>query len=80
MKNNNTRSVIARIGAYALHSKYSSRELTASARKTFLDRFEREVDPERVLDPAERARRAKSAKSAYFTRLALRSANARRAS
>jgi hypothetical protein len=66
-----------RIGAYALHARYDSRELTAPARKAFLDRFEREVDPEGKLPEEERARRAEYAKRAYFTRLALQSAQAR---
>jgi hypothetical protein len=43
-----------------------------------LDRFERQVDPDGELPPAERARRAGHARKAYFTRLALRSAQARR--
>ena len=43
-----------------------------------LDRFEREVDPDGVLSPEERARRAGHARKAYFTRLALQSAKARR--
>jgi hypothetical protein len=41
-------------------------------------RFEREVDPEGVLPPHERAKRAENAKAAYFKRLALKSAKARR--
>jgi len=40
------RSLRGRIGAHALHAKYDSRELTASARGAFLDRFERQVDPD----------------------------------
>lgn len=48
------------------------------ARKAFMERFDREVDPDGVLDPAERARRAEHAKTAYFSRLALRSTRARR--
>ncbi len=43
-----------------------------------LDCFERQVDPDGSLSPAERARRAGLARKAYFTRLALRSAQARR--
>ena len=43
-----------------------------------LDRFEREVDPDGVLPPQERAQRAEHAKKAYFARLALASAKARR--
>ena len=68
----------ARIAAYVLHSTRDSREVTAPARRAFLNRFEREVDPDRVLSIAERARRAQAARKAYFTRLALKSAQARR--
>lgn len=51
---------------------------TAPAREAFLERFEREVDPDGVLDPVERSRRAESKRKAYFARLALKSARARR--
>lgn len=51
---------------------------TAPARSAFLARFEREVDPDGQLDPAERAKRADNARSAYFRELALKSARARR--
>src|SRR3712207_7537011 len=51
---------------------------TAPARRALLDRFERQVDPDGVLSPVERARRAGHARKAHFTRLALRSAQARR--
>ncbi len=51
---------------------------TAKARQAAHDRFENDVDPEGVLMPAERARRAASARKAYFARLALKSAQARR--
>lgn len=71
------RSVSARVGAFALHARFDSRQLTAPGRRAFLSRFEREVDPEGVLPVAERARRAESARSAYFTSLALKSAKAR---
>ena len=50
---------------------------TAPARHAALARFEREVDPDSVLPPKERQRRAASARKAYFTRLALKSAKAR---
>jgi hypothetical protein len=43
---------------------------TAPARRAFDDRFDREVDPEGVLDPTERARRAGYAKREYYARLA----------
>ena len=72
-----SRSLVARIGAHALHSQYDSRELSAAGRAKFMSRFLDEVDPERVLPEAERLRRAEHAKSAYFCRLALKSAKAR---
>lgn len=50
---------------------------TAKARQAALDRFEREVDPDGELSPAERAKRAENARKAYFARLALKSARAR---
>lgn len=52
---------------------------TEKARKAALDRFERQVDPDGTLPPAERAKRAENARKAYFSRLALKSAQARRA-
>lgn len=67
-----------RLGAYVTHSRHDSRAITAAARKTFLERFEREVDPDGALPPDERRRRAEHARKAYFTRLQLKSAQARR--
>ncbi len=72
------RSLQSRIAAHTLHSKVDATAHTAPARKAFLERFEREVDPEGVLPLGERRRRAEHARKAYFTRLALRSAQARR--
>jgi hypothetical protein len=51
---------------------------TWPARQKFLQRFEREVDPDGVLPPDERRRRAEHAKRAYMLRLAKRAVNARR--
>ena len=67
----------ARLAAHTLHAKTDSRAHTKPARQAFLDRFEREVDPDDVLSPTERRRRATQARKAYFTRLALRSSRAR---
>jgi hypothetical protein len=39
------RSARSRIAAHTLHSKYDSKVLTAPGRRAFLERFEREVDP-----------------------------------
>ena len=68
----------ARIGGLALAAQRNSRAYTAKARASFLNRFEREVDPDSLLPSAERQRRAAAAKKLYFARLALRSAKARR--
>jgi hypothetical protein len=51
---------------------------TASARSAAMARFEAQVDPDGVLSAAERSRRADHARKAYFTQLALKSAQARR--
>lgn len=51
---------------------------TAPARAGLDARFEAEVDPDGILDPAERARRVASKRRAYFKRLALQSARSRR--
>jgi len=66
------------MAAHALHARVTDPAAHAApARKVFLSRFEREVDPKGVLEPQERARRAEHAKKAYFTRLALASSKAR---
>ena len=53
--------------------------MTENARRAFLDRFEREVDPDGLLSVEERRRRADHARRAHMLRLALWSAQARRA-
>lgn len=65
----------ARLAAHTMHARGSTN--TASARRAFDERFENEVDPDRTLTPAVRAKRAAHARSAYFTKLALASARAR---
>lgn len=72
------RTMRARLAAHTLHANVDSSEHTKPARKAFLERFEDEVDPDRTLPRKERLRRAEQAKKAYFTRLALKSAQARR--
>jgi hypothetical protein len=68
------------MAAHLLHAQISDpAEHTAPARAAFLSRFEREVDPEGILDPKERARRAEHVKKAYFIKLALASRKARAA-
>ncbi len=62
-----------RMGGFILHARYDSHEITAPARKAFLDRFEREADPAGVLVPEERARRGQQLLRAHMTRLAYKS-------
>jgi hypothetical protein len=73
------RALRARLGAYVMHGRNDARETTAKARAAFLARFERQADPDGVLPAAERQRRAQQLRRAYFARLALASAKARRA-
>ena len=71
------RSLRARLAAHSKWANTDPVEGTAAARKAALDRFEKQVDPDGTLQPAERARRATHARKAYFTKLALKSAQAR---
>ena len=71
------RSLRARIGAYSLHASHDPKQITANARRAFMDRFLREVDPEGELNIEEREIRAAYAKKAYFAKLALKSARKR---
>ena len=64
------RSQRARIAALARHSRTDGHAATQPAREAFLARFERQVDPDNRLDPAERARRAEAAKREHFQRMA----------
>jgi hypothetical protein len=73
----------ARLGAHALHSQYDSKAISQAAREASPGSdgyWERQVDPDGTLDPAERRRRAGHAKRAHFIKLALKSAQARRRS
>jgi hypothetical protein len=70
------RTLQARLAAHALHAQGGTN--TGPARQAFRDRFDREVDPEGILPPAERQRRAEHARKAFYTRMALKSAQARR--
>lgn len=72
-------SLSARLAAHSLHARVEGRAHTAPARAAFLNRFEREVDPDGVLPVEERERRAEHARKAYFSRLALASSKARAA-
>ena len=73
------RSLRARLAAYAMHARHDARQTTANGRAAFLARFDREVDPDGVLEPEERRRRAEQARRAYFARLSLAAVKARQA-
>ena len=73
------RALRGRIGAFALHARHDPRATTAAARLAFSGRFVDLVDPERTLPEDERGRRVEAARKAYFTRLAYRSVQSRRA-
>jgi hypothetical protein len=68
-----------RIGAHVTHGRHDSKELTAPARSRFLKRFEVAADPEGLLPPDERRRRASHLLAAHMQKLALLSARSRRA-
>ena len=69
------RKLVGRIAALKMHA--AGRTNTAPAREAFLSRWGREVDPEGLLSPEERERRASFARRAYFAELALQSARTR---
>lgn len=73
------RSIRAQIASHESWARTTDRAArTANARKAALDRFEQQVDPDGILPPAERARRAEHARKAHFLRMAYKSAQVRR--
>ena len=69
----------ARIAANVRWAKCEDRTTaTAPARRAAQSRWEREVDPDGVLTPEERSKRAESAQKAHMARMAFNSAKARR--
>ncbi len=73
------RSLRARAAAHFRWANEPDRAAaTAAAREGLQARFEKQVDPNNVLDPVERAKRAESARRAYFADLTRKSIAARR--
>lgn len=69
---NSIKATAGRIGAHTRWAKEPDRRAaTAPARKGFRARFEREVDPDGTLSPAELAIRTDHAISAHMGRLAM---------
>ena len=73
-----TARLAGRIGAHTQHARHDPRLTTAAARRAFMARFDRDVDPDGLLPETERQRRAESLRKAYFARLQFLSAQARR--
>jgi hypothetical protein len=68
-----------RIGGLRTHARHDSVKHLAPARRAFLARFEKLVDPDGVLPAAERHKRAQRERRAFMLELAAKSAEARRA-
>jgi hypothetical protein len=71
--------MLGRIGGLTTAATSDMRARGARGQAAFNARFEDEVDPDRKLSPAERARRADLARRRYFARIALKSARTRSA-
>lgn len=72
MSDPTTRKLAAQVAAHALWAGTTDRAAqTSAARDAMQRRFEDEVDPTRSLPEDERIRRAKHARSAHMSRLAL---------
>jgi hypothetical protein len=67
-----------KLGAWSRLAREDPVSMTEKARSAFLASFEREVDPDGVLPPAERSRRAEYARKSYYARLAAASARKRK--
>ncbi|MBA2756351.1 MAG: hypothetical protein H0U37_02765 [Chloroflexi bacterium] len=69
------RKLRARAAAHALHAQGGTNTKAGTA--AFLERFERQVDPDGRLTPEERTRRAAHARRSYMTSLALKASRTR---
>lgn len=78
MATSDERRRAARIGGLSLHLHGNSKAISERARRGLEARFRREVDPDGVLPPDELEKKLKQAKRLHFTRLAHKSAAARR--
>ena len=73
------RALIARIASHASWARTEDRTArTAPARAGLMEKFRQQVDPDGVLDPGERERRAESARRAFYLDMARKSAAKRR--
>jgi hypothetical protein len=66
------KSLASRIGAHTSWANTPNRNARmAPARAGFMAKFERQVDPDGVMDPADRAKAAESAMKAHMSQLRL---------
>ncbi len=72
------RSARARIGAYAMHARNDPHEITAAATAAVWEKYRQQADPNSVLDPDERDRRARYLMRADLERRRLEGMKARR--
>jgi hypothetical protein len=72
------RSLRARLAVLARWSNEDPSEQMKIARSKFDERFYHQVDPDSLLPPEERERRAMAARKAYFTALAYKRSRARK--
>lgn len=71
-------SLAGKLGAHKSWAQTENRSArTYPARMAMLAKFEKQVDPNNELLPAERAKRAENARKAYYAGLALKSAQTR---
>jgi hypothetical protein len=73
------RRLIGRLGGLRARAKHDPHAATEVARAAAEARYALEVDPNGILSPAERTRRARAARSAYFASILLKSLDARAA-
>jgi hypothetical protein len=74
------RQMRAEVAAHTSWANTADRSArTAPARQAMLSKFEQRVDPDGVLDPVERTKRAESARKAHFRAMAYKSARVRAA-
>jgi hypothetical protein len=60
-----------------MHAQHDTKQTTRAAREAFRSKWERDVDPDGVLPPEERARRAHALFRAHMTVLSLKASLAR---
>jgi hypothetical protein len=75
------RTLISRIGGLTRAARHDGVAMTEAARANGPGRlpyWENQVDPDGILDDAERIRRAEAARKAHYSAMALKSAQVRR--